>query len=331
LNLLVADLHLDDNPLNEYRWKVFDSIVAHKPKHVFILGDLCHKKDRHSALLVNRLTNTLSWLVNQHIRVTILCGNHDEPLKGPPYWYFLNNIPYLNFVVKPTAMNDSLLLLPHSNDPTEEWSEVDLSHYKGVFMHQPVSGADLGNGMKINTSYELNFPEDIHVYSGDLHFPQRVRGVEYIGTPHPVAFGEHHVYRMLLVNDAWELVHQIELHPPEKYTITVHSIEELQAMNLQQGDQAKIEFVLPAARVEQWPVEQAAITAWANTTGVTVAAVKTKVETTPDGSDVPNNNFLLPIDVLVGFADAEGIEEPLLITGYNLLEEALAEKVQDND
>src|SRR5712672_1903153 len=99
--LLVAVLHFDDKPENEYRWSIFEDILKVHPEHVYILGDLCHKKDRYSAALVNRLISELRTLRRRGILITVLCGNHDEPLKGPPYWTFLNDIPGTRFITQP--------------------------------------------------------------------------------------------------------------------------------------------------------------------------------------------------------------------------------------
>ena len=57
--LLVSDLHLTDNPRDEYRWGIFgqiDSVIqTYQPSCLVILGDLTDKKDNHSSELVNRL------------------------------------------------------------------------------------------------------------------------------------------------------------------------------------------------------------------------------------------------------------------------------------
>lgn len=322
--LLVADLHFDDNPANEYRWNIFTDIIKAVPTEVYILGDLCHKKDRHSAALVNRLISQLCELAVRGITVTILCGNHDEPLRGPPYWSFLSGIPGLNFITTPSRFPDGLLVLPHSVDPTTEWAHIDFNKYKCILMHQPVSGADLGNGMIIDEGAVLVFP-DIPLYSGDLHYPQVVHGIEYLGTPYPINFGEHHTYRMLVLDRHWNQIEEIILHPVAKHKITVHSLEELQQWTVQAGDQAKVEFVLPASRVDQWPVEQAAIAEWAQEHGVTLSVVTAAIETSPSGMEESGTGYALPIDVLVAFSEVEGIEEALLMTGYNLLQEALGE------
>lgn len=325
MKLLVADTHFDHKPENEYRWHLFEEILAARPSEVFILGDLTHKKDWHPAVLVNRLIKELRSITSRNIPVTIIRGNHDEPLKGPPYWTFLNHITGLQFINQPTA-NGRLLMLPHSIDPSTEWAGIDFSLYQSIFMHQPVSGVDIGNGRIMQASNMIDLPSHIPIYSGDAHYPQHVKGIEYIGTPYPINFGEHHVHRMLLLDDNYKVVHQIKLNPIAKHSISIRSVEDLSDVYVRPGDQAKIELVIPTSRMESWPVEQAAIADWARAHGVTIAASTATVETVLNEDAESNYSFSFrPVDVLVAFADAEGIDDTLLETGYNLLEEGIAE------
>lgn len=325
MKLLVADTHFDDKPEAEYRWSIFEDILAARPTEVYILGDLTHKKDRHPATLVNRFISEMRALLSRGIPITIIRGNHDEPLKGPPYWTFLNDIPGVRFINQPTA-DGRLLMLPHSTDPVAEWAGIDFNMYNAIFMHQPVSGVDRGDGRPMEVGNMVTFPRGMPVYSGDPHYPQNVRGIEYIGTPYPINFGESHLYRMLLLDDNFRIAHQIKLVPINKHSITVRSIEDLNSLYVRKGDQAKIEFVLPASQIEQWPIEQAAIAEWARANDVTVSATKATIETSPAETKYSGYGFDMPADVvLLNFAADEGIEEALLLTGYQLLEEALAE------
>lgn len=323
MRLLVADLHFTDNLADEYRWNIFRNIIDAKPTEVYILGDLCHKKDRHSAVLVNRLIRELFNLTRSGMTVTIICGNHDEPLKGPPYWLFLNAIPRVRFITRPTLLGD-IMLLPFSKDPMTEWRKLDLSNCKCIMMHQPVTGADLGNGRLVEVKNMIVFPRHIPVYSGDLHYPQTVDNVTYIGTPYPINFGEHHVYRMLAMADNnYKDYGEILLNPMAKHSVIITSINDLGVYPIHQGDQIKIEFVLPASRIDQWPVEREMIEAWAKENNVTTSVVKATIETSPTASlngELASQDFLHPIDTLLGFAEAEGIEEALVIAGYNILE-----------
>lgn len=322
MKLLVADTHFDERPENEYRWQIFDDILAARPTEVYILGDLTHKKDRHPAVLVNRMISELRSILSRGIPVTILRGNHDEPLKGPPYWTFLSDIPGLHFVNQPLA-DGRLLLLPHSTDPVTEWAEIDFNLYGCIFMHQPVTGVDIGTGRRMQVNNMVAFPRGMPVYSGDPHFPQNISGIEYIGTPYPINFGEQHLYRMLMLDDNFRIARQIELRPVNKHSITVRSVNELADVYVRKGDQAKIEFVIPASKIDQWPVEQAAIAEWAKANNVTIAATTATIETSPDAAVENSYGFEHPVDILIAFAESEGIEEALLVTGYNLIEAAL--------
>src|ERR1039458_1280582 len=89
--LLTCDPHLTDNPIEAYRWKVFNFIKEackkYNVNHIFILGDLSDRKDRHSSELLNRLARSLSNLHDETgAQIWISGGNHDDPLNGVPYW-----------------------------------------------------------------------------------------------------------------------------------------------------------------------------------------------------------------------------------------------------
>ena len=325
--VLVADPHFDDNPANDYRWTLFPDLFAARPDQVIILGDLCHKKDRHTSVLVNRLIDELRSISSNGIPITVLMGNHDRALKGPAYWEFLTYLD-LWFVSEPTEY-DGALWLPHSKDPATEWAQFDFTQYKCLLMHQPADGLDLGNGTRLVVPSMLYPPLHVPAYSGDAHYPQNIGGIEYIGSPHPINFGEQHKYRMIVLDEDWKWIEDIERFPMLKHSITVSCIEDLEDCTIAKGDQAKIEFVLPASRADQWPIEREAIAQWAADKGVVVSALKTVVETSPDTEIAQTSGFMLqPIDVLVDFAQAEGIEDALLATGYNLLQEALTEGME---
>ena len=91
--LIFTDIHLTDNPREEYRWRVFDDAIVQflflkKATDIMILGDLTDRKDNHSASLVNRLVRNVKRLA-ELAPVTVLMGNHDylDPIN--PFFGFL--------------------------------------------------------------------------------------------------------------------------------------------------------------------------------------------------------------------------------------------------
>lgn len=323
MKIVTTDVHLTDSPSDEYRWEVFQYILRENVDHVYILGDLAHKKDRHSSILVNRLTDQLREFTRRQIPVTILRGNHDTPLNGPPYWNFLNDIPGISFISQPTAYG-RLLLLPHSTDPVKDWSQIDMSLYNCIMCHYTRSGVDVG-GHILHVEDKIEFPPDIPIYSGDIHVPQTVGGITYIGSPHPIIHGDHHPYRMLLLNDDYSVADEIQLRPLQKHILEVNSLEELHSLYIQPGDQAKIKFTISASQISQWPVEQEAITQWARSNNVLLTSVEAKPILYQDeqtGERLPASSFT-PTDVFVQFTEEEGVEENLFYTGATILSELI--------
>jgi predicted phosphodiesterase len=324
LVILTADWHLDDQPSNEYRWQVFHELgrllQGSDLNTVFILGDLTDRKDRHSAALVNRLIEALQQLP---ATITIIMGNHDKPVHGTPYWQFLNVLPHVAFVDEPTVTPTGLALLPYAAEPVREWRNVNLKQAKAIFMHQTVAGAVGDNGFVIEDDKLPILPRGVPVYSGDIHTPQKVGTVTYVGAPHPIKFGDRYQCRMLRLDAKFKIAEEITLLPPKKMISQVRSLDELRNLAVDPGDQLRVRFALPAGEMANWPQTEAAIAAWAEQQQVTVASVEAILET-GDRKSVLGDLLADPQEVLKAFAEAEGLDDKLLDYGLALLREAAA-------
>lgn len=209
--LLVSDLHETDRPSDEYRWRVFDQVaelsVEHGVNDLYILGDLTEFKDYHSSALVNRMVEAL-YQVRRRSRINlihILKGNHDGIDRDTPYFKFLRRIPWCRFYVEPTVVEegkDTVLLLPHTTKPEEDWKEVELGNATHIFLHGTVSGAVSESGHKMGgIPIELFKGLRCKILAGDIHVPQKVGGiVEYVGAPYPIRFGDSFQPRAVLLD-----------------------------------------------------------------------------------------------------------------------------------
>jgi calcineurin-like phosphoesterase family protein len=321
MRILTADWHLDDIPANEYRWRVLDRLCAHdlRKYDVCVAGDFVDRKDRHSAELVNRLIEALIRLTDSR-RVVILRGNHDTPIRGKPYWNFLSHIKNLQYVAEPTLGPNGSMLLPHSMNPVSEWQKPDTK-INTFIIHQTVRGAVLEHGIKAQSGILPGWVKG-RVYSGDVHLPQQVGDVLYIGAPHPIKFGDKYECRTLLVNNDWSVADRIPIDTIRKHMIRVSTIRALRSTeDVQAGDQVKIEFGLDSNHVEQWPVDHEAIRKWAETKKVQLVSVEPVIKTTIShrtDSEVPTHDSD-PFAVLDEFASAEGIVGASLETGRRFL------------
>lgn len=323
--LLTTDLHLDDQPANDYRWAVFEhiltAIMQYRVDPVFILGDLVDRKDRFSAAFVNRLLTELSRIAAR-TPVYILRGNHDTTMHPPCYFDFLGEdvIDNITYVTKPTVFAGELLLLPFTATPKEDWASLKLSEFRAAFMHATVTGAQVENGQVMENRNFPILPRDVKFYSGDIHVPQKVRNIVYVGCPHPIKFGDRFPCRMLLLNDEYDISHEISLSPPRKHLIEISDVHELERVQVRHGDQIKIRFNYPADQIGNWGLTESCIDQWAQEHGVTIAGTEVIVETSAPGNDqLPTEQS--PAHILRAFAAHEELDDDLLDIGLSLLRE----------
>jgi hypothetical protein len=324
--LLTSDWHETDQPGDEYRWLAFDHV--HKildefsVSSVFILGDLWDRKDRHSSILVNRMVSSLRKLSDRVI-VEILQGNHDTPLRGPPYWSFLSHLDKrrVNYITEPTEI-DGMLFLPYSSDPIQDWASFNLGQYEALFLHATVSGAQSESGQILENPRFPPLPKDVPIYSGDVHVPQIVGGVTYIGAPHPIHFGDKFSPRMLLIDeDTCQPVQSIALQTIKKHQIVISNLGQLDEIKVRPGDQAQIKVEVTPSDVDRWPLIRAGVTEWARERNLMVSSLSSTMTITRD--QTPSANLGDPMSVFNNFVRKEGINDALRFVGEELLKEVL--------
>jgi len=330
--IITSDWHLTDGQSDQYRWEVFSALRneldADPCARLFILGDIADRKDRHSSILVNRLVAELVALLDRPLApaITMLIGNHDTPLDGPPFWLFLNSIG-VEVVAAPTLLGDALFL-PHASDPAEEWKKALRLKYGAIFMHQTVTGAVGENGTALRNDKMPKLP-NVPIYSGDLHVPQTVGPVTYIGAPHPIKFGDSYPCRMLRLTDKFVIRREIPLAPIRKLMLDVTSLAELREVACRSGDQARVRISLDAQEAANWPDVQNEVNMWAYENRVSLASVEiaVKAATTKATSEpaAPGEvtPFLRPQELLRLFIQEEDIRGHMQTIGKNLLKEAM--------
>lgn len=189
-------------------------------------------------------------------RIEILLGNHDYLREGHAYFEFLNHVPGVHFITEKYEDGDQggplALFLPHTKNPTCDWAGMDLSHFSYVFMHQTAPGSVASNGQKMDGEAlpSLKGPK---VYSGDIHVPQVLGEIEYIGSPYHVHFGDRFKPRAVLL-DSRGRPHDLHFPTINRFTLSVSSIAELkrEAADLKQGDQVKLRIRLEEADKHSW-------------------------------------------------------------------------------
>lgn len=251
--LITTDLHLTNNERDSYRWGLFEwlqhQIIIHDVQRLLILGDITDAKDNHSSRLVNRVVDELAHL-GTFCPVDVMMGNHDYLVAGIPFFEFMNHIPNVRFIFEQYE-DGNTLFLPHTKNPIESWADVEFNNFDYVFMHQTVSGAVASNGQKMDGELGSKFRSRCKIYSGDIHVPQVIGDVEYVGSPYPVHFGDRFKGRCILINADGT---PEDLHFPtiQKFTARITNASELRTLQIKPGDQIKIEVDLPQSMRADW-------------------------------------------------------------------------------
>ena len=327
--LITTDLHLTAAPSTEYRWSLFpwlaEQIKLEKVKTLLILGDLTDAKDNHSAELTNRIVKAINSLPVNDIR--ILCGNHDWLKKGQEYFRFLNFLPNVEFITSPTEDMDeggpSAYFLPYSKEPAKDWKGMDFSHYDLLFMHQTVSGAIASNGQKLDGEAlpPLNAGR---VYSGDIHVPQVIGGLTYVGSPYHVHFGDHFKPRAILL-DRDGKQHDLHFETISRVVVKVSSLKELDRKKFRAGDQVKLRVELAETDKHQWAKIRREAVAILEERGVEVHGVELIVVRALKRVELggrPTRASFSPQESVLRFVEREELGAEVLDSALDILEQA---------
>jgi DNA repair exonuclease SbcCD nuclease subunit len=256
--LLTSDLHLTDRPQDAYRFDVFPWLKEQGKKHnvdfIGILGDLTDSKDNHNSTLVNKIVTSLGSLQGSCHKVFLLKGNHDYIDEDTPFFKFINVFDKVELIIEPAVQiwrKDRYLFLPHTKNPTEEW-DFEFASYDCVFMHQTINGALASNGIKMKGLSETFLKDCKKVYSGDIHKPQKIGNIEYVGTPYHVRFNDRYEPRVILY-DSEEGVKDLYFPCLKKHTLEIREPDDLFAYEkVSKGDQVKVRVKIRTADMLDW-------------------------------------------------------------------------------
>lgn len=288
--LISSDWHLDSGPLAAYRFDLIEKtlpkmIKQHQPEMLLFLGDVCERKDAHKAELVNRVTQVFHDLA-QLVPVVALQGNHDYQ-SGPdnPFFGFLGRLEGVVWVGAPTPLTSietlpaglpdvpRAILLPHSSNPARDWAEIDFEQYDFAFTHQFFTGAVAESGFKLAGGTPLSiFPPHLRVISGDIHRPQTMGKLTYVGAPYAVDFGDDYEPRMLLMEDS-KLI-SLPCDGPSKQLIHIRTLDDLKKVGgLLPQDILKVRVDLDPDQADRWPEIKEAVREWGAKRGLLVHQV----------------------------------------------------------
>jgi hypothetical protein len=331
--LLTSDLHLVASESTSYRWGLFDWLVAEaraeKVKSLYILGDLTDAKDNHNADLVNKVVHSI-WMLSQVVPdIKILTGNHDWLLDGQEYFRFLDRLDggRVKFITRPYEDEDvkgpSAFFLPYSKQPAKDWAGFDFSHYEYLFMQKTVKNAVSSNG-QVMDGEDLPPLNAGKVYSGDIHVPQIIGGVEYVGSPYHVHFGDAFTPRCVLLERGGNPVN-LYFKTLQRVTLAVQDrlvAGDLTRAKLRKGDQVKLRIKMSEADKHSWSKTRREAVALLRDYEIIIAGVELIVEKTErslaDGGE--RKRIYTPEQTITRFVEAEELGPLAYELGMRVIE-----------
>lgn len=265
--LVIGDLHLSAKQRDAYRFDVMSRIAGllekRKVDYLIILGDLTEEKDYHPAPLVNDIVDIVHSF-SQFCEIIVLLGNHDYTRRDFPFFRFLRRlrrVRWINSVARIDLGKADCLFLPHTRDYKKAWTKLPhLEEIQFVFAHNTFEGATSEHGKRLSGIPVDFFEDGPPVISGDIHTPQKLGPVTYVGSPYTVDFGDDFEPRALLLdwyNYRNYRIESIPLPGPQKrlIDITTKDIGKLQSgagYDFTEGDIVKARISLKPEEQEKW-------------------------------------------------------------------------------
>lgn len=333
--LVTADIHLTDTtatPRDAYRHQAMTTIAdiaingGYSIDTIIILGDLTEEKDNHGAWLTNKVVEHLSNFAHM-CPVIVLMGNHDFLREGNPFFSFVNRIPGIHWIDKPIAMSvpslgDNCLFLPHTRNYKRDWKDIKLSGHDQVFAHNTFTGASSEHGYELDGIPRAIFPDIRHyVISGDVHTPQRVDQITYVGAPYLIDFGDNFEPRVLLLREG-HLPKSIPVPGPQKRLIEATSDLVLleNSKPPHPGDIVKMRITLKEGEYASWADIREYAREWVELAGATLYTIAPLVE--KQTSQVRKQKRATPKtdeQILTSYSKRLDVDDRTLETGFTLM------------
>jgi len=344
--LLASDLHLTDKPADEYRWGLFPFLrelcEREKVARVFILGDITDSKDRHSSRLVNRVADELLMLADavpnhdSDNAVTCLMGNHDFIHNGDPFFGFLSHIPRVVFYREPSYQDMmegwGVGIVPFQREGEDLLDAVRqvgalAERHDLLLMHQTIRGSQLSNGTTITEGTEHDdlreeFARWGKVYSGDIHVPQKVGLLEYIGAPYQIKFGDEYRGRVVLYDLETGHASDEHLKCMRKWTLDVASVAQLRdrLRDVSDGDMVRVRLAISRKDMPKSPEMRSECVALVKDSGAHISSLSVHADEV-ESADVPAPSHLSTRALFAAFCEARAVPKKFVRYAENLIAE----------
>lgn len=327
--LVTSDWQLAYNERDRYRTDFMVRTLPilvdkYKVDQLLILGDITEQKDNHPAPLVNEIVNAFDKL-SKLCAVIVLEGNHDFLHKEHPYFKFVTMLPNVAWFSVPVVY-ENCLYLPHTRDYKEDWKQVDFKReYDFIFAHNIFEGVK-ANGQALSGIPRNVFSADAFVISGDVHEPQTLEPVTYVGSPTLTDFGDGYQPRVLLL-DGLD-VKSIKVHGQQKRLIwcAVNKVAGKRELafdhNANENDIVKIQVELLMEDVAEWAAIRQEVEAWATKNKFVVNVIVPIVAYVQgERQKIVNSSMKSDQQYLQAFVSRTGADDKTAEIGKELMED----------
>jgi len=339
----LSDLHMTDKWIDEPHWDLFPQVDAIIDKHnlteLYFLGDLTTAIDRHPARLLNRLLDGLVALSTKVEKMVFLHGNHDGKTNDTAYFRLLRHIPKFRYYTEPDCEEiDGVMYvyLPHSRNPKADWADLDLNN-TFVMTHVTLDKAKAESGVRVDGEIDAAFFRDTRLaLSGDIHLPQIMGRVVYVGSPYNVRFGDNFDGSMLILDstklkeDADNCWFREPLVFPRKLSVEVKNAYQVEAYltdferDHRAKAQVKVKLKVDQSNIESWQQIRHEIEQVVAKHGHT--HIDTEVEQqwkTPVSTEQRHQESgAVEADSFEDFCEAQGVNDKLKAAGLRIMAEA---------
>ena len=166
------------------------------------------------------------------------------------------------------------MFLPNSKSPDKDLNLLKFEEFDVIFMHQTFAGAISESGYKLDGMSTERFEGlDAKIFSGDIHVPQQLGPITYIGAPYHINFGSQFEPRIFLADKNFNIVD--DQYPTiKKHILEIKDPEEIvDVIELRAGDYVKIKLLLRRAEFVDWPKHRDTVKEVCNDAGLIVKGI----------------------------------------------------------
>jgi hypothetical protein len=232
----------------------------------------------------------------------------------------LQNVEWISEPIERNVDGRKALFLPHTSNYKEDWKNLKIRDYDLVFTHQTFAGAKAESGQELDGIPTSVFSKDQMVISGDVHVPQKVGPVLYVGAPYTIDFGDDLDRHMILLDSGSGEIKYIPYDGPSKIMLdlplgfVLYRIE-----NLKEGDIVKVRVSLNADQFAEFQEYKEEVTNYLQQHGCIVHMIQPVFD---KGGPIQTRRRLRKRsdeEVLKSYALATGIKESTIKTGVRLM------------